>query len=235
MRRILSGQEACARCGLQNKPDATFCSSCGASVVQTNPAAVLATAASIVQATQQSSVPRATRTIAPLGTAATPPAAGTLTGVVVHVDAPQLMRPSFRLRPFLIKLGVLAAVAAIFGTVAIVVIVTGAVLSLLMSLVFGRSVRGGGQGFFKSILIQVTGFFLTSRLLSPKQLVPVTHVRIRDGAGVEHQVRIEGYIQSGSLNVGDDVSIEGRNRGGTIDMRRGWNNRIRSEIRIRRQ
>jgi hypothetical protein len=161
------------------------------------------------------------------------PTTPTLTGIVIHVDAPQLMRPSFRLVPFLIKAALVVALAIVFGTVALVVLVTGAVLSLLLSFVFGDRLRGGGQSFFKSILIQVTGFFLTSRLLSTKQMVPVTHVRIRDRAGVEHMVRIEGYIQSGGLNVGDDVTVEGPSRRGTLDMRRGWNNRVRSEIRIK--
>jgi len=154
---------------------------------------------------------------------------------VIQLDAPQSMPPTFRLGPFLIKVGVVFGIAALFGTIALAVVVIGFLLSLLLSFVFGSRSHSGGQGFFKSVLIQITGFFLTSRMLSPKQLVPVDHLRIRDSAGVEHLVRIEGYIQTGRPSVGDDISIEGTDRAGTLDMRRGWNNRIRSEIQIKRK
>ena len=159
----------------------------------------------------------------------------TLTGVVIQIDTPQSMPATFRLGPFLIKTGIVLGIAALFGAIALTVVAIGFLLSFLVSFVFGSRSHSSHQGFFKSVLTQVTGFFLTSRLLTPKQLVPVNHIRIRDSAGVEHLIRIEGYMLTGRPSVGDDISVEGTDRAGTLDMHRGWNNRIRSEIRIKRR
>jgi hypothetical protein len=46
-------------------------------------------------------------------------------------------------------------------------------------------------------------------------------------------VRVEGYITGGTLAVGDDVVLQGVYRRGTFVMKRGWNNRIRAELRVR--
>lgn len=158
-----------------------------------------------------------------------------LTGIVIQVDPPQLMRPSFEFGSFLLKAAIVVGAALLFGSVALVVVLGLALASLILSLIFGNRLRSGGPSFFKSVMIQVVGFFLTSRLLSRAPMVPVTNVRLRDPGGVEHLVRIEGYIQAGGLSVGDDVTIQGKHRQGTWHMRRGWNHRVRAEIRIKRR
>lgn len=145
------------------------------------------------------------------------------------------MPPSFAFGSFVLKAALVIGAVLFFGSVALVAIVAFALASLILSFIFGDRRRGGGQSFFKSVMIQVVGFFLTSRLLSRAPMVPVTHVRVRDPGGVEHLVRIEGYIQAGSLSVGDDLTIQGKLRNGTWHMRRGWNHRVRAQIRIRRR
>src|SRR5262245_50217719 len=118
MRQILSGQSLCPRCGLQNPLSAPFCASCGVALSQ--------------QAAMQ--VPRSTQSALPtkqsLSTVntATPAIVGkianfasrqrpSLTGVVIQVDAPQSMPPTFRLGPFLLKLGITLGIAALFGVI----------------------------------------------------------------------------------------------------------------------
>lgn len=158
-----------------------------------------------------------------------------LTGIVIHVAPPQLMQSSFEFGPFILKAALVVAAVLLFGSVALVVVLSLALASLVLSFIFGNRVRSGGPSFFKSVMVQVVGFFLTTRLLSRAPMVPVTHVRLRDSGGVEHLVRIEGYIQAGGLSVGDDVTIQGKHRRGTWHMRRGWNHRVRAEIRIKRR
>ena len=60
----------------------------------------------------------------------------------------------------------------------------------------------------------------------------VRDIRIRDLAGNEHFVRIIGQIKSGSVNVGDDVTLAGFCRNGTLRARRGINHRTRSIIKV---
>lgn len=74
---------------------------------------------------------------------------------------------------------------------------------------------------------------LFQRAAGPRPQAPVRDIRIRDRAGNEHFVRIIGEIVSGSVNVGDDVTLAGFSRGGTLRVRRGINHRTRSVIKVR--
>jgi hypothetical protein len=143
------------------------------------------------------------------------------------------MPPGVNWTGLAIKGGIAVVLIVVFGPVALGAIVTLAILSLLLRLVSPSSLRGGGPGFFKSVFTQVTAFFLTSRLLAPARQIPVRNARLRDQSGTEHLVRVEGYITGGTLAVGDDVVLQGVYRRGTFVMKRGWNNRIRAELRVR--
>jgi hypothetical protein len=63
--------------------------------------------------------------------------------------------------------------------------------------------------------------------------VPVRDLRVRDGEGGEHSVRLVGQLVGASVNVGDDVTLSGFSWGGTLNARRGLNHRTRSVIRVR--
>jgi hypothetical protein len=139
-----------------------------------------------------------------------------------------LVKPEFSWAGFLIKGGILVLLSPVLLGVIIAAIVVSSILSILG---FGR----GGPGFFSGLASQVIGFFLTSKLLGPKADLPVRDIRLRDGAGNEHLVRIRGDFIAGNVNVGDDVTVEGFNRGGTLIFWHGRNHRTRSDIRVKRR
>ena len=155
-------------------------------------------------------------------------------GQVIHIEAPYMTRPDFSLLGFLAKMFLFLIGLVFFGTLMIGIVVGGMFLSFLLSIFLPR--RGGkGPGFLSSVASQVVGFFLTSKLLGPKDDVPVRDVRLRDAARQEHLVRLKGDLISGSINVGDDILVEGFDRSGTLIFSRGWNKRIRAEIRVKRR
>lgn len=96
--------------------------------------------------------------------------------------------------------------------------------------IFG--IRRHGHPFLSSLGTQIIGFTLTRRVLAPPD-VTVRNVRLRDVSGREHHVRIEGELSTGTVNVGDDVVVEGPLVGGSLLFRRGYNRRIRAEMRLR--
>jgi hypothetical protein len=116
-------------------------------------------------------------------------------------------------------------------------IVIGLALSLLMvwvivSLLF-PSRKGGHSGVLSSAMSHGIGYLFSKRLTRAAADVPVRDLRVRDAGGAEHLVRLRGHVVSGSVNVGDDIRAEGPDRDGTLLLRRGWNSRINSEIRVR--
>lgn len=137
---------------------------------------------------------------------------------------------------FLLKLAIFGTLIIAIGTVVLTIVIALFIASLLFSLLFSpraTAARVGG-GFIGSVASQVVGFFLIRQLFRQKTDMQVTNVRVRDRAGVEHLVRIEGYVVGGTVNVGDDVTIEGKDRRGTLIMRRGYNNRMRAQIQVKR-
>jgi len=87
--------------------------------------------------------------------------------------------------------------------------------------------------FASNLGTQLIGFWLTRRLVGPLANVPVRDIRLRDAAGLEFLVRIKGQLVSGGVTVGDDLHVEGWSRGGTLLFRRGFNNRIRTAIKVK--
>lgn len=154
-------------------------------------------------------------------------------GLVTRVDPVQMMRPTFEWSQALLKLVVVVAAVLILGPIVLGVLLGLVAMSTLFSILLPGD-RSGQGGFLRAVAIQVTGFFLTSRLLGTKQL-PVSQFRIRDTAGVERLVRAEGYLRTGNVNIGDQITAYGYDRGGTFIMRRGWNHSVNSEIRLDRR
>ena len=225
----------CPRCGLLNSAGVTACKACGL------PRSSSSTSASAGHGLPASAAPHSPGragsgmpgpTTSTTTAFATPSILGRLLGwtgvkgVVIHVDPPYMARPEFNWPGFLIKGGLLILFLPVILGAAIGLFAISAILSI-----FG--LRRGGSGFFSNLASQVTGFFLTSKLLGPKADVPVHDARLRDGAGNEYLVRFRGDFVMGNVNVGDDVSVEGFNRGGTLMFQRGYNHRIHSEIRVK--
>jgi hypothetical protein len=135
--------------------------------------------------------------------------------------------PDSRWSLFLLKLSVVGAAMYYYGTLLLVLIALVMAIGWLLARVF----RGG---FLSAVAVQVTSFMLTRRLLGPVANVPIRDFRVRTSGGQETLVRMKGQLVSGGLAVGDDVHLEGWERGGTLLFRRGYNNRIRAEIRVKR-
>lgn len=234
----------CPRCGLVNTAGIASCKACGLSL---GPASGGAASAAPPAIGPLLTIPTAVHTSNP--TAGSPGAAlpvrvsaaggsapasilasllgwTTFSGVVLHVDPPYMARPEFSWPRFLVKGGLLV----LFFPLILGVVVGAFVISAISSVLgFGRR----GPGFISGLASQVIGFFLTSKLLGPKADVPVRDVRLRDSGGNEHLVRIRGEVTIGNVNPGDDVTVEGFNRGGTLMFWRGRNHRTNSEIRVK--
>lgn len=225
----------CPRCGLRNPAGVSACRACGL------PRSASGGAASGVSPvgghpSPLAPVPAVTppATSPPTGGSATVPTlAGLLrwtavNGIVIHIDPLYMARPEFNWGGFLIKSGLVVLFLPLFLSLAIVTFMMSTISSMI-------GLNRGRPGFFSNLATQVTGFFLTSKLFGPKADVPVRDVRLRDGSGDEHLVRIRGDFVSGNVNIGDDVTVEGVNRSGTLMFRRGYNNRTRSEIWVKRR
>jgi len=152
----------------------------------------------------------------------------TLDGRVIQVEPIYLATPDFRWGRFLIKLGLIGATAYYYGLIILLVLGALLVLAWLVSKILPL-------GFLSAIAVQVISFMLTRRLVGPIANVPVRDIRVRDSSGQETLVRMKGQLTSGSVSVGDDVLLEGWERNGTLLFRKGYNKRIRSDIRIKPQ
>lgn len=150
-----------------------------------------------------------------------------LDGRVIQVEPIYMGTPDSQWGLSLLKIVALFGIAYYFATQLLIVFVLLAVVAWFLA----KILRGG---FVSAVAVQVTSFMLTRRLLGPVASIQVRDVRVRDGNGQETLVRMKGQLVSGSLSVGDDVHVEGFERGGTLLFRRGYNNRIRAEIRVKR-
>ena len=149
-----------------------------------------------------------------------------LIGIVIVVEPPYMATVQTGWLSFFLKLSLgILFLPILLGVVAGV---------MIMRMTF--SFLGFGKSDFSSgIISQMVGYFLTHRLLKPKEQISVRDVRLRDKHGQEHLVRIRGELVAGNMNVGDEIEVEGFNRRGTLMIRRGFNKRTRSEIRVRRR
>jgi hypothetical protein len=233
-RQILSNLFDCGRCGLKNSPGATHCASCGntlgaapipsqSPMPAPQPAAVQRPAAGAVTKSSAPAVPRRT------------PAEWfgwkRLEGTVIHANPQHIGRLQKEWWEIVIKLLFFGTLIVIFGVTALAIMIAVALLSLFFS---SRS-RSSRPGIIENIATQIASFFILGRIFGPKASIPVADYRVRDGAGVESLIRIEGYLLQGSLAVGDDVVAEGFDHGGTLVFRRGWNRRLNCSIRVKRR
>lgn len=226
----------CLRCGFVNLMGTTTCQSCGHSLIGTVANATqMPTGRQVRQPSSTGGVP------APPPAVVQPPAAGsppmpsgvlallgwtTLDGRVVQAEPVYLADADYRWGRLCAKLAIFAIILYFSGRLLFVALLVAGVLGWLLSRLF----RGG---FLSAVAIQVTSFFLTRRLFGSVATTPVRDVRVRDAAGQETLVRIKGQLVTGSVAVGDDVSIAGWNRGGMMLFRRGYNSRVRSAIRVK--
>ena len=147
----------------------------------------------------------------------------TLDGRVTQVDATYMSQPDFKVWPLILKVVLLAAAAYYFG--AVILIALG--VSLLVLWLISKLLPAG---LITGVAVQVISFVLTRRLMGPVASIPTRDVRIRDANGQDHLVRLKGHLQSGSISVGDEVTITGWRRSGTLVAIGGFNRRVNARI-----
>jgi len=152
----------------------------------------------------------------------------TLDGRVIQVEPMYMATPDFRWGWFLIRLSVVGAAVYFYGLIILMALGLLLVFLWLVSKILPR-------GLLSGVAVQVISFMLTRRLVGPIANVPVRDIRVRDAFGQETLVRMRGQLTSGSVTVGDDILAEGWERNGTLLFRRGYNKRIRTDIRIKPQ
>jgi hypothetical protein len=150
-----------------------------------------------------------------------------LDGRVIQVEPIYMGAPDSRWGMFLLKLAILGGAVYYYGTLLLIAFA----LLIAVGWLLAKVLRGG---FLSAVAVQVTSFLLTRRLMGPVASVPIRDCRVRDSSGQETLVRMKGQLVSGSVTVGDDVHVEGFDRRGMLLFRRGYNNRIRAEIRVKR-
>lgn len=159
----------------------------------------------------------------------------TIDGTVIHVGLSGMIKAPRRWLRTIIKLVLVLGAIVLFGMVALAILLLVLVLGFITSLLSSKDDRSGsgGGGFVQGVATQVVGFFLTRTLLGQRPMVPACDYRVRDTAGQEHLVRVEGYLHAGGMVVGDDISAQGFDRRGTLIMRRGWNKRLNTLIVVK--
>jgi hypothetical protein len=234
-RQILSNLFDCSRCGLKNAPGATHCASCG-NALGAGPGPSHPPASTHQPAAVQRPVPTAVVKPSAPAVPRRSPAEWfgwkRLEGTIIHASPQHIGRLQKEWWEIAIKLLFFGTLIVVFGVTALVILITVAVLSLIFS---SRSRRSSRPGIIENIATQIASFFILGRIFGPKATIPVADYRVRDGAGVESLIRIEGYLLQGSLAVGDDVTAEGFDHGGTLIFRRGWNRRLNCSIRVKRR
>jgi hypothetical protein len=136
-----------------------------------------------------------------------------------------LAHPDFHWVRFLVKLAVLGGVVYYYGVLILLLLAAIVLFMWLLSKV----------PFLSTVAAQVVGFLLTRRLMGPVASVPVRDIRVRDSGGQEVLVRMKGQLVYGSVSVGDDIAVQGWDRRGMLVFRRGYNKRIRTEIKVKHQ
>ena len=101
---------------------------------------------------------------------------------------------------------------------------------IVLSLFRSDSIR---PSFTSQVAVRVTSYWLSLKLYGDRRAALIRDIRVRDGAGQQWLVRIIGNFVAGALSVGDDVTIEGVDRQGTIVFRRGMNHTIRCAIVVK--
>lgn len=140
-------------------------------------------------------------------------------GTILRVDAPYTGKRDL-------------TIAGVVGKVLLALFVLPFLLPFWLLLSMFRS-DAARPSFTSQVAVRVTSFWVSLKLYGDRRVVLVRDVRVRDGAGQQWLVRVTGNFVAGALSVGDDVTLEGVNRKGTIVFRRGINHTIRSAIAVK--
>lgn len=154
----------------------------------------------------------------------------TIDGRVVSVDPVCMASPDFDWSKLILKILLFTVLVLLVGPILIGIALCLMMISLLLSVLFPKS---KSKGFAFDIIHQITGFFFSLSLNKKAPAIPVRDFRLLDAGGDEYLVRIKGDVVTGSIKVGDELSVTGVDDRGTLMFRHGWNQRIRSEIRIK--
>lgn len=151
----------------------------------------------------------------------------TIQGRVLQVDGAHLGYPDFNWWGLAIKTLVLGLAVYLFGQVVLFAVAGLALLAWLIAQLLPK-------GLVTGVAVQVISFMLTRRLMGPMATMPIKDVRVRENSGRDVLVRFQGQMVGGSVAAGDEVTIEGWMRQGTLICRRGFNKRINAAIRLKR-
>jgi hypothetical protein len=225
----------CLRCGLVNPMGSVACQSCGNTLTGgvAKPSAAPAHVNTKIPMTssQQTSmvggqlVTSATSSQGLPSISSVLVGAETIDGRVIQVDAMYLQKPDTQWGSILLKLLIYGATVYYFGFKIIIPIAALWLVLWLISKILPK-------GLLTGVAVQVLSFLLTRKMMGPAANVPVRDVRVRDASGIDHLVRVKGHLVAGSLSVGDEVIVEGRNRNDTFICRRGHNKSINTAIAL---
>ena len=123
------------------------------------------------------------------------------------------------------------------------IIIFPIIICTVLAIAFTRKIHSfldnrptrSGSGFGSRIMSHFFGYFLIGKLTGPKETISVKDIRLRDKKGREYLLRVIGDLVMGNFSVGDEIIVEGKNEGGAIIVKKGWNCRTKSEIKVRRK
>jgi len=149
-----------------------------------------------------------------------------LRGIVINIDQPYKSKQKISWIFFIIKtLLLILLLPVILG-----MIIASFVISVIMSLVGFRRREPGSRSVW---LWHLTSIYSARKYAAAQEGEPVRDFRIQVSAGNELLVRLQGELKYGNINIGDDITVKGRLRHGTLIFWRGYNHRTFSEIRVR--
>jgi hypothetical protein len=155
----------------------------------------------------------------------------TIEGRVIGVEPTYLAHADFDWTRVLLKWFLWACLLIILAPILIGGLIGIFIFMTMFSFLFPKS--GAQTSFLSGTFNQMVGFFFSKRLNKEPADVPVRDVRLQDASGVERLVRIKGEMVAGSVGVGDEISVMGVNRDGTLLFRQGWNKRINAKIKVK--
>ncbi len=210
----------CAVCSAALPAGTPFCRVCGSEAGRTPAGGSAATASPaglhVAQAPEQPWLVKISRLIGYRH----------LRGVIVAAEAPYAAENEFVLWRFLLKIGIFLYIASSIYNWAMAnpfaAFIGGAVI-LIIAIMASALVVG--------MILPIMAMIIS--LKGKEKQIMVRDVRLRDSAMNEHFVRFRGELRAGQAAVGDEISIWGRNRGGTLMARWGYNFRTKTRIWVR--
>lgn len=165
---------------------------------------------------------------------------GSLVGNVVSVTR-ETVRPQKNSFFSLLKLLLIVFIVCGIGLAVLPVIVPLLFILFMFSFFFkmaGDFLRIGGKtgiGFIAHTINSFVGSLIGHKFSTSREPIPVLNIRIKIGENSFRDVRIQGDIIAGNINVGDEVEVEGFYRGGTLIFQRGRNRKTNAKIIVKRR